>query len=208
MFVARSISAQSISPLQTSEVCPSQNITFSVSIPGQHVTSVTGVPLNASPTVIQQPFNVTIASGTIMFDFVGKFADYNNKQTYRVNYTNSSGQTVTWDFTYLKIKSFQSVTTCSQIHPNILSINASPCQTANFPISFSNVQFGNPYEAPEICYTTITTYEYLPPSGWKLNGTASNGTSWLSGTNSATITSDLSNGDGGSARVRLLEFSQ
>lgn len=181
--------SQNITPAQTTEVCPGVNITFSVSLPGQGVTSVAGVALNVAPTVIQQPFNISVSGGNVNFNFVGRFADYNNKQTFRVNYTNSSGQAATWDATFPKIKSLLTANSCSQVNPSPASITAPRCQTGNFNISFTNVQYGNPFEAPQICYGTVTNYEYLLPAGWSLGGTTSNGSNWIAGGNNVTVTS-------------------
>lgn len=83
--------AQTINPLQNTEQCPGLNITFTVTISGLDVTGVTGRALNVSPIVIQQPTNKTVSGGNVTFNFIGKFADYNNKQTFTVNYTNASG---------------------------------------------------------------------------------------------------------------------
>ena len=92
----------------------------------------------------------------------------------------------------------------SQIYPTPLAITSQRCQIQNFNITFPNVQYGNPWEAPPIGYGTITNYEYLLPVGWKLNnGPASNGTAWQVGNNSATVTSDLLNGGSGTnIRIR------
>lgn len=94
--------AQSILPDRNGEYCPGLNITFTVTIAGQSVQSVTPKALNVPPTVVQQPFNISMSGGNVTFSFVGRFADYNNKQTFTVNYTNSSGQPATWDATYIK----------------------------------------------------------------------------------------------------------
>jgi len=67
-----------ISPLQTSEQCPGVNITFIVTIPGQSVQSVQPKALNINPTVIQQPFNISVGGGNVTFNFVGRFSDFNN----------------------------------------------------------------------------------------------------------------------------------
>lgn len=88
------------------------------------------------------------------------------------------------------------------MNPSPASITSAMCQVNTHNISFSNVQYGNPFEAPAIGYGTVNSYEYLIPSGWLLNGVTSNGTTWLAGSNNATVTSDLGNGDGSSIRIR------
>lgn len=53
-----------------------------------------------------------------------------------------------------------------------------------------------------LCYGTVSNYEYLLPNGWSLNSTTSNGSTWIAGDNSETITYDLATGDGGVVRIR------
>jgi hypothetical protein len=189
-----SVNSQTISPSLTSEVCVGVNITFSVTISGTNVTSVTPKALNVNPTVISPPSNISINNGIVTFDFVGRFSDYNNKQTFTINYLNLSGIPSTWDATYIKVKSLLVANSCSHISPNQGSINALPCEIANHAISFSNVQYGNSFESPQICYGTVTSYEYLLPVGWVLNSTTSTGSNWIGGSNSVMVTSDLSHG--------------
>lgn len=193
--------AQVISPDRIGEYCPGVNITFTVTIAGQSVQSITPKALNVPPTVVQQPFNISMSGGNVTFSFVGRFADNNNKQTFTVNYTNSSGQATTYDFTFVKIKSLLTANSFSQIYPTPASITAPRCQIQSFNISFPNVQYGNPWETPPIGYGTVTNYEYLLPSGWSLNGVPSTG-NWMTSNNNATVTSDLASGVGGSIRIR------
>lgn len=170
-----------INPVQTTEVCPGVNITFTVTIPAaQSIQSVQPWALNVNPVVVQQPFNITSSGGNITFSFTGRFSDYNNKQTFRIFYTNSSGVATTWDATFPKIKSLLTANSFSQISPSPTSITAQRCQAQNFNISFANVQYGNPWENPPIGYGTVTNYEYLLPAGWSLNGTPSTG-NWMAG---------------------------
>lgn len=51
-------------------------------------------------------------------------------------------------------------------------------------------------------FCTVTDYEYLLPAGWKLGTTTSDGSTWIGGGNSVTVTSDLSTGDGADIRIR------
>lgn len=90
--------------------------------------------------------------------------------------------------------------TCAQIQPFPTSIVAERCQEQTFNIDFSNVQYKTEFESPALCFGTISTYEYLLPSGWKLGTTTSDGSTWLPGNNSVTVTSDLSTG--GSVQIR------
>jgi hypothetical protein len=64
------------------------------------------------------------------------------------------------------------------------------------------VSYGNPWEVPPISYGTVTNYEYLLPQGWSMNGITSNGSSWIAGDNSESITSNASSGNGGFIRIR------
>ncbi|HSR37583.1 MAG TPA: hypothetical protein VLL95_01615 [Phnomibacter sp.] len=105
ILISKFSDAQVISPDRSGEYCPGSNITFTVTIAGQSVQSVTPKALNIAPLVVQQPFNISVNGGNITFSFVGSFTDNNNKQTFTVNYTNSIGQPSTWDATYIKIKS-------------------------------------------------------------------------------------------------------
>ncbi|SDX11201.1 Por secretion system C-terminal sorting domain-containing protein [Hydrobacter penzbergensis] len=195
------IRSQSIVPNQTSEVCPGVDIVFTVTIPGT-LPSVSSKALNVNPVLIQGPSNVTTSGGSTTFNFTGRFADFNNKQTFTVNYTDGSGLSASWDATFPKIKSLFFASQASVFYPAPSSITAPRCQSQNFNISFPNIQYGNPYEAPQISYGTVTNYQYLLPTGWSMNGTVSNGSNWINGSNNVTVTSNLSNGDGSGIRIR------
>jgi len=95
LFIA-TIQAQTptISPLETTEQCPNVNITFTVTLPGIYSTiNVAPTANSVPPVVVQQPTGITNNSTITTFNFVGKFVDYNNKQTFTVNYYNSSTNT-------------------------------------------------------------------------------------------------------------------
>lgn len=126
----------------------------------------------------------------------------NIKQAFRVNYTNSSGQSATYDPEFKKIKSLFYTVSCSQVQPNQTTITAPPCQITNHTISFSNVQWGTAFESPQLCFGSITSYEYQLPSGWSIGSNVSNGSNWIPGGNNVTVTSDLSTGDGMTINVR------
>jgi len=175
VFCFFKLTAQTITPSQTTEQCPGTNITFTVTIAAQSIQSVQPKALNVNPTVVQQPFNLSTSGGNITFNFVGRFSDYNNKQTFTVYYTNASNQAVTYDFPFIKIKSLLTAISCAQVQPSPSSITAPRCEINNFNISFSNVQYGNPFESPQICYGTVTNYEYLLPNGWSIGANVSNG---------------------------------
>lgn len=106
--------SQTITPVQSTEQCPNANITFTVTIVANSIQSVQPKALNVNPTVVQQPFNIITSGANKTFNFIGKFADYNNKQTFTVYYTNANNQAVTHDFTFIKIKSLLTANSFSQ----------------------------------------------------------------------------------------------
>jgi hypothetical protein len=137
--------AQDVLPSRSGDYCPGVNITFTVTLPGaQSVQSVTAEAVNVNPLVVQQPYNISVNSTGITFNFVGRFTDNNNKQTFRVRYTSQSRQSLTWDATYTKIRSLLQANPFSQIQPSPASITAQRCQIRTFNIAFPNVSYGNP----------------------------------------------------------------
>jgi len=148
--------------------------------------------------------NISHTTTQTTFNFVGSFRDVNINQVFRVTYRlpNDSIDR-NYNFDFKRIKSlFHSTATCARIQPNQLSVSAPSCQITNIAISFPNVQYGNPFESPQLCYGTITTYEYLLPAGWQLNGFTSNGSNWIAGDNSETVTTNLLGGNNGQILVR------
>lgn len=191
--------SQNITPSQTLEQCPGVDITFTVSIAAQSIHAVHPKPLS---TVVGLPFNISPSGDNITFSFIGRFGDNNSEQGFTVHYINLNGVLTAWDVTYTKIKSLLTANPFSQIYPSPTSITAPSCQTNSYNISFPNVQYGNIWENPAIGYGTVTNYEYQLPNGWSLGGATSNGSNWIAGGNSVTITSDLSTGDGGAIKIR------
>ncbi|RYG15215.1 MAG: T9SS type A sorting domain-containing protein [Chitinophagaceae bacterium] len=159
--------------------------------------------MDVAPFVVQQPTGITQNGSNTTFTFIGKFADNNRKQTFTANYYDQQlNQWFNKNFTFTKIKSLLTSSPASQIHPSPTSITANRCQTETFNISFANVRYGNPWETPPLAYGSITTYEYLIPIGWKLGSATSNGNAWLPGSNNEVLTSDLTNGIGGTISIR------
>lgn len=193
-----SVKSQTISPIETAEFCPNLDITFSVTIPGSNpsVSSWTN-----APDLIQGAYNISSSGGNTTFNFRGRFRDVNISQVFRVNYTNSAGSAVLKDFTFKRIKSLFYNTTCAQV-PNQSTITVPRCQIVNIPITVSNVQWGTNFESPTLCFGSITDFEYQLPNGWSIGSTVSNGSNWIPGGNSVTITSDLANGVNGVILVR------
>lgn len=132
--------SQTITPSETSEQCPGVNITFTVTIAANNINAVQGGL--GSPTVVQQPFNTSSSGGNITFSFVGKFADWNQNQIFKVTYTHNN-LVKTHDFTFTKIKSLLLANSFSTIQPYPIGITAPLCQTQNFNIQFANVKYGN-----------------------------------------------------------------
>lgn len=175
--------AQTISPSQSDEFCPNVEYTFTASLTGTF-KSIIG---QGGCTVTQFP---TVTSGTTI-TFKGKFSDVNQNQTFRIEYTNNGIPSI---FDFKKIKSLFFGSSCTPIQLNQTNITSPPCQITNHTISFNNAQWETSFESPQLCFGTITTYEYLLPSGWKLNGNTSNGSTWMAGSNNVSVTSDLSTG--------------
>lgn len=139
--------SQSISPVETTEVCPDQEYTFTVTVPGTG-PSVSPQSINIPPYLTQGAYNIsTSSSGITTFNFKGRFADNNNKQTFRIQYTNSSGQLVDYDPGFKKIKSLLTASANSIIYPTPSSITSPRCQTTTHNISFNNIPYSNPMAA-------------------------------------------------------------
>ena len=189
--------SQTVSPVQTGEFCPNIEYTFTVSIP-KTFQSIIG---NAGCSVTLQP----LAPVGSTFTFKGKFEDANQKQWFRITYTDLS----VYDIEFKKIKSlFYSAVSianppCNVIKPNQTQPIIFPrCQLSSATISFPNIQWITAFESPELCFGTVTNYEYLLPTNWKLGTTTSNGSTWIGGGNSVTVTSDLFTGNGADIRIR------
>lgn len=195
-------SAQSVSPAATDEYCPMTDYTFTVTIPGTYSSfNVTA----GAPTVVANPYDITSSSGTTTFKFKANFRDVNISQEFTVGYKNAANEDKTYVIAFKKIKSlfYPNIDqTCARITPNLPFIQAPTCQISTFNLSFSNIKFVTEFESPKSCFGSVTTYEYLLPSGWKLNSTTSNGTTWLAGDNNETITSDATTGNNGSIQIR------
>lgn len=104
--------AQFIVPSQNDEYCPGTEYTFTVTIakPYLNIVAEGGCYVTELPT---SPVGST-------FTFKGKFADLNQKQTFRIYYQDNSST----PFDFKKIKSLFYGTTCTPIQPNQSVINA------------------------------------------------------------------------------------
>lgn len=184
--------AQIISPSQSSEFCPNVEYTFTASIPKTYQSMIG----TSSASVTQLP---TSPVGST-FTFKGKFGDANQKQSFRVYYTDNTY----YDFEFKQIKSLfysnQISSSCPAIQPNQATVTAPLCKINSISISFAAVKWNTAFENPNYCFGTITSYEYQLPAGWILNSVTSTGSNWIAGTNNVTVTSDFSTG--GAIRIR------
>ncbi|MBN9351672.1 MAG: hypothetical protein J0H55_13415 [Chitinophagaceae bacterium] len=108
------LKSQTISPSPNQEYCPEVEYTFTVTItkPFQNIIGESG------SIVTQQP-SLPVGS---TFIFKGKFGDANQKQSFRVTFSDGSS----YPFEFKKIKSLYYPVTCSQV-PNQATITAPRC---------------------------------------------------------------------------------
>ncbi|MHB1177295.1 MAG: T9SS type A sorting domain-containing protein [Daejeonella sp.] len=181
--------SQTISPAFTDEYCPNTEYTFTATIPKtyQSMIGVSGAAVTQLPT---SPVGNT-------FTFKGKFGDVNQKQAFRVYYSDNTF----YNFEFKKIKSLFYSTSCAQV-PNQATVTVPRCQIVNIPITVPNLRWETAFESPTLCFGSISTFEYQLPTGWSVGTNVSNGSNWIAGGNSVTVTSDLSNGVNGVILVR------
>lgn len=103
ILISAAKSQPTIHSLVNDEYCPNTEYTFTVTITKPYLNMIGGggcyvTQLPASPV------------GTT-FTFKGKFADANQKQSFRINYTDGTSN----DLDFKKIKSFHHANACSQI---------------------------------------------------------------------------------------------
>lgn len=198
--------AQSISPNENNEFCPNTEFIFSGTVPGINPTIE---PFNNSPIIVQSPYNI-VQSGTnsTTFNFKLKFNDVNIAQSIKIKYITSSGANYK-TIIFKKIKSlFYSDPAINYPSCNVIvPVQSQPiifprCQITSTTINFPNVKWYTAFENPEVCFGTVTEYEYLLPSGWKLGNVVSDGNTWIAGNNNVTITSDLGTGDGMDIKIK------
>ncbi len=144
------------------------------------------------------------------FIFKGKFADANKKQWFTVNFTDGSHH----DFEFKKIKSLffsdpaLTFPPCNLVVPNQAQPLVFPrCQATSATISFPNIQWHTTFESPDICFGTVTDYEYQLPAGWSIGANVSTGSNWIPGGNDVVVTSDLSTGNGVNILIKASNIS-
>lgn len=196
--ISQNVISQVIAPSETLEYCPATNYSFTASGLSGTVTNVYPYLSNAEVLIGSPVYN----GGSVTF--VARFGDFNEKQTMRIEYKDANNATKFHDFDFKRIRSFHHIggPPLTKIAPNTLFIDAPICQVNNIGINFLNVNYYTNFESPSLVFGSVTTYEYLLPSGWSVNGQTSNGTTWIAGGNNVTVTSDLVNGDQGCVKIR------
>lgn len=194
--------AQNILPNENTEFCPLTNITFTVTLPriANNTTPFVASSTN-SPTVVSGTSNLSHTATQTTFKFTGKFRDVNIAQTFKIDYTPNGGTATSYYVTFKRIKSLF-YGACGPILPAQASITAPACQITNHTVSFANLKWKTEFESPALCFGSITTYEYLLPANWVLNGITSDGATWIAGDNNETVTSDLMTG--GTILIRVV----
>jgi hypothetical protein len=154
------VKAQTINPLQAAEVCPNTEYTFLVTLPGACSNIfVFATALNVPPFVQQGPFNVSVNANATAFNFKGKFADFNNNQTFTIQWNDASNTQRTFPATFTKVKSLLNENSYSQIYLNTYNITSPYCQATTHNVNFTNVKYGNVDNIPQGGYGTITNYD-------------------------------------------------
>ncbi len=198
--------SQTIVPEESIEQCPFTDIVFTVIIQGTAPIVTAPSANGTAPIIVANAYNATTTNGITTFNFKGKFSDVNYTQSFKVDYKNSAGDDANRIFNFAKVKSLFTYKPANlPTSPSPGTINAPACQSQNIAVSFTKAQWVN--AGTSSVFGTIDSYEYSLPAGWRLNGgTPSTGFSdWKAGTNSATITTDLLNGSGGtSVQVRAV----
>jgi len=77
--ISLSVSSQSIYPDATTAVCPNENVTFTVIVPGYNATVASWTN---GPTVIQGLTEVSHTNTTTTYTFIGQFRDVNIAQAF------------------------------------------------------------------------------------------------------------------------------
>lgn len=140
---------QSISPSETIEFCPNQNITFTVTLP--RITDGTVPSVSSwtnSPIVVSgiNPTSIVNTPTQTTCTFVGKFRDVNINQVFRITYTTAANPTgTTYDPQFKKVKSlfydFTTSSSCLPIQLNQSNVLVPRCEIVDIPVSFNNIKW-------------------------------------------------------------------
>lgn len=166
-------SAQNILPVQSDEMCPNKEYIFTVSLlPDDYI----GLNSSGGAQITLPPPSDSKTS----FTFKGKFSDVSGAQIFTVTYKGGSKP-----FTFTKVKSlfggYKEGSAPSQITVPI-------CQTKPIPLNISGDKYWDASTSPYTAFGSINNYRYLIPSGWFLNSTLSNGSTWITVSGSVTVT--------------------
>ncbi|MDP2089899.1 MAG: hypothetical protein Q8J84_10925 [Flavobacteriaceae bacterium] len=194
-FIATTFAtAQTIDPLLTTEMCPNQEYTFTVSsLPGNY-ESITTIGEATITTTI------TVSSNQRSITFKGKFADVSGIQGFAVKYV-VSNTILTYDFNFTKVKSFFSGYKVGSAPSQIV---APICQTTPIALNITGDQYWNTSTNPYSSFGSINSYEYIIPSGWYLNSTLSNGNNWITASGNITLTPNINTGNGSAIQYRAI----
>ena len=173
------VNAQTILPLVSDELCPNQEYTFTASLPGGY----NGINASGGATITQYPSG----SGTSI-TFKGTFSDITGSgQIFEVSYQGGSKP-----FKFTRIKSlfggYKEGSAPSQIVAPI-------CVTTPFALNITGDQYWDASTNPYSSFGSINNYRFLIPSGWYLNSTLSNGSTWITASGSVTLTPTASTGN-------------
>jgi len=193
--------AQSVTPSISNEYCPNVNYAFTFSVTGQFgyvfvspVAYATILSQGPSPSYDQN-------TNTTSYSFTLKFFDVPQNQVIKVQYAvdNTVTNKPEVNFTFDHVKSISSDRFISGLTPTSKTVQR--CQIESFTVSLSTIKFKNMTTSTE--FGQIQDYQYAVPAGWTVNGSVSSGLNdWKIGGTSASITTDLSTGDGSSILVR------
>lgn len=187
LIVGQVTIGQSIIPAPSNELCPNEEYTFTISsIPGTYNSlSVGGGITQITPAS---------ANGGIV-TFKGKFADSNAAQIVTVNYTPTSATIATQQtFKYDKVRSLFGGYKEPDNPPTALTVPL--CQTTPVQLNITGAQYRNTNTNPWTYFGSITKYKYRIPAGWRLNGTLSTGTNYITATGAVNITPTADTGNG------------
>jgi hypothetical protein len=209
-----SASTQSISPVETLEFCPLQNITFTVTLPRVQANTVpTVASWTNTPILVSgiDPNAITHTPTQTICTFVGQFRDVNINQVFKIDFTPNGGSATSYLPSFKKIKSLfypnppgsGPNSPCQLLLANPTSITSPLCQITNHTIGVNSATKWSTYgEGNDFCWGTINDFEYQLPANWSIGGNTSNGSNWIAGGTSVTVTSDALNGENGVIRIR------
>lgn len=203
--------AQSISPTESAEFCPLTSVTFTVTIPRIETgTTPTVSSWTNSPSLVGGVNNISHTPTQTTFTFVGQFRDINIVQSFKIDYTPAGGVQSSYYPSFKRIKSLfypnpiglTGSSPCQVFRANQTSITAPICQVSNSTVSVISTNWSTYGEGNDFCWGSISTCEYQLPNGWSIGNSVSNGSNWILGGASVTVTSDQTTGNASYIRIR------